>query len=324
MTIPVLAYTDDGRDVDDIEALVYLAGHSAVDLVGVVTTHMIPDRRAFIVRKILDHLGVHEVPIGVGSIFPIGKEDQQLVKYLREHTIDNITYEGHGLIECFPDGIDVIHESIAKYGSALKIAALAPLTDLAWAAERDEKHFCEIGGLYIQGQAIIENGRLVPDPAAYNLKEDLEAAYRIFSLQDRIPFTLVGKHTAYHIPLTRRDFAEFSATGNRVGAYLETHAIKGIECFARRDPEVFRRVFNIDPSSLSDLDELSKPYDALVAKAIANPTGLISLQFGHHRLIGMSATDSGIVISEQDSVKNDIICTILDALLSRKATSVEF
>lgn len=73
--IPVLVCTDAGRDVDDIKAITYLAGHNAAEIAGMVTTHMIPDRRAFIARAVLDNLGCPGVPIGTGSVFPLGKED---------------------------------------------------------------------------------------------------------------------------------------------------------------------------------------------------------------------------------------------------------
>lgn len=311
-TTPVFVYTDDGRDVDDIEAITYLAGCDNVEIVGVTTTHMIPDRRAMIVRAVLNNLGLSHVPIGVGSIFPIGKEDESLVRYLREHTIQGRTYEGEGLIECFPDGVQLINDAVDTYGSALRIAALAPLTDLAKAAQENPTGFAKIGGLFIQGQAIVKDGRLAPDYAAYNLSEDKEAAEQIFSFQDNVAMTLIGKHAAYQAPLDREDFDTLAATGNRTGSYMRTHAIKGIECFAERSPEIFSRVFRVSADRVGELQELSKPYDALVAKAIANPGGLITQYVGRHALIGMSAERHGV--EDPVALKADIMDTMLKAL----------
>lgn len=308
----VLVYTDDGRDVDDIEALVYLAGCPEVQIEAVVTTHMIPDRRAMIARSVLDNLGVYNIPVGVGSIYPLGKEDESLVSYLRQHTVHGRTYEGSGLIECFPNGVELIGESIDRLGDRLKIAVCAPMTDLAKAAVHDPSTFKRLGGLFIQGQAVIENGSLSPDPEAYNLKEDLEAAEIVFRFQNDVPFTFVGKHAAYELPLHRADFTSFAATGNPVGVYMLEHAIKGIECFAERAPEVFSRVFGLQPDQLDILDELSKPYDALVAKAIARPDGLLGERFGQHTLVGMSPSSNGI--ENPHLVKQDITTTIINAL----------
>jgi len=310
--IPVLIYTDDGRDVDDIEAITYLAGSPNIDIVGIVTTHMIPDRRALIARAVLDNLGKTSIPIGVGSTFPIGEEDEALLKYLREHTIDGRTYEGEGLIECFPDGIDLIHGLIDRYGSELKIAVQAPLTDLARAALRDEGNFCKIGGLYIQGQALVDKSRLTPDTAAYNIKEDEEASRIIFELQDRISMTLVGKHAAYQVPFLREDFEAFAETGNPVGEYLKVHAEKGLECFAKRAPDIFQRVFGISAEKVGELEKLSNPYDALVAKAIANPNDFSVVKIGNHTLIGMDEANSGV--EQPEIVKADLVNTMLKAL----------
>ena len=315
-TIPVLSITDDGRDVDDVEALVYFAGQENVQLAGIVTTHMIPDRRAFIARAIMNNLGV-PVPIGVGSVYPLGKEDPLLTTYLRQHTIKGATYEGDGLIECFPPASDVIHNAIDRHGPALRVAVQAPLTDLAQAADQDPGHFSRIGGIFIQGQATIEDGRLIPDPAAYNLGEDMEAAERIFAFQDQIPMTFLGKYAAYQVPLHRADFDRFADTGNHVGSYLRTHAIKGIQCFAERAPDIFQRVFGVEASQLDQLEELSKPYDALLAKALVNPAGLQPVEFGHHRLIGMTVDQPGILEEDRASVKADICDTIIRGLCRR-------
>lgn len=315
--IPVLVYSDDGRDVDDIEAITYLAGSPNVEIVGVVATHMIPDRRAMIARAVLNGLGKTGVPVGVGSIFTTGKEDENLLKYLREHTIRGRTYEGEGLIECFPDGVDLIEDLADHYGDKLKVAVLAPMTDLAKAAERSPDVFRRIGGLFIQGQALVDDGVLSPDPAAYNLAEDMEAATRVFGFQDDIPLTLVGKYAAYQAPLTRSDFERLASTGNPVGTYMKTHAEKGIECFAERAPQVFNRVFGVAPDQVGQLNELSKPYDALVAKTIANPEGLIATHVGHHALIGMTSEDHGV--SDSAALKRELMDTMLHALRGNPA-----
>jgi inosine-uridine nucleoside N-ribohydrolase len=310
--IPVFVYTDDGRDVDDIEALAWLIDAENTEVVGVATTHMIPDRRAMIARALLMHMGEPDTPIGVGSIFPVGKEDAALVAYLREHTLQGRTYEGDGLIECFPSAEEVIVGAIKKYGSALKIAALAPLTDLAKVAEAHPEAFASIGGIYIQGQATVSEGTLIPDPQAYNIKEDQEAANTIFNLQDQIPLTLVGKFAAYQVPLTRTDFDGFAATGNPAGTYLKNHAIKGIQCFAERAPEVFRRVFGVEATEVDTLSELSKPYDALVTMAIARSEYFEPIQVGHHTLIGMTPEKPGL--RDNNAVKENLVNTIHAAL----------
>lgn len=317
MKKPVLVYTDDGRDVDDIEAITYLQGSTNSYIAGIVTTHMMPDRRAMIARAIMNSFNEPDIPIGVGSIFPLGKEDDLLVKYLREHTIENRTYEGEGMIECFPDSIGLMHELIDRYGSKLSIAVLAPMTDLAKAVQQDRNNFSKVGRLYIQGQAKVEGKKLVPDESAYNLKEDMEAASIVFSLQDKVAMTFLGKYAAYQTPLLREDFYTFERTGHPVGKYLRIHAEKGLECFVKRAPDVFKKVFGIPADedayeAFKKLDKLSNPYDALTVMALAKPGLFSGVKIGKHKLIGVSSENHGLKDSEK--VKSDLIQTMLSAL----------
>lgn len=317
--IPVFGLTDDGRDVDDVEAFAYLEGAPEAFTAAIATTHMIPDRRAMIARAYMAHLGRPDVPIGVGSVFPIGKDDEALVPYLRAHTIQGRTYEGDGLIECFPSAEEVLVNSVRRYGKRLQIAAFAPLTELAKVMQSHPGLLEDVGGIYIQGQATVEGGELAPDLAAYNLKEDPEAAHTVFGLQHHVPFTFVGKHAAYlwPMPLTRNNFNAFAATGNPAGTYLKTHAIKGIECFAERDPDIFKRVFGVDANQVGTLQELSKPYDALVAMSITSPELFAPIRVGRHALIGMDAEHPGII--NPVATKAKLIGTIMRALTANRS-----
>lgn len=311
-TTPVLICTDVGRDIDDAEAITYLAGSPNIEIVGLVTTHMIPDKRARIARAMLNELGNKSVPIGSGSVFPLGEENKVLNTYAEEHTRNGASYEGKDLIESFPDGVRVIGDAIDEYGNDLQIAALAPLTDLAKVAEHDPSAFRNIGRLHIQGQVLLRNGQLVPDLDAYNLNEDTVAADQIFELQDDVPMTFVGKHAAYQVPLTRNDFARFAATSNPVGAYLQTHALEGIAALAEYDSSTFERVFGVPVSQLDQIDELSKPYDALVALNIAKPGNLIATSLGHHSIIGMYAEYHGV--KDPQLLKTELVNGITNAL----------
>lgn len=315
----VLIVTDDGRDVDDIEAIVYLLGRKDVEIVGFIATHMIPDKRARILRLMMLHFGKKNMPIGVGSVFPIGKEDVILEKYLKEHNIDGISYEGDGLLENFPNGEQLILHMIQKYKKDLQIAVFAPSTDLAKAANSNPKLFSQIGGFFIQGQALVKNGKLFPDYQAYNLNEDNIATETIFSFQDRIPFTFVGKHAAYQTPLMKSDFERFTNTGHPVGRYLTTHAKKGIECFVKRAPQIFEKVFHHPASDYQNLKELSKPYDALAAMAMVDQSGMNPVRVGIHTLIGMSENNNGI--TDPVLVKKNMMDGILRGLKKRSILS---
>ncbi len=320
--IPVLVLTDLGGDVDDVEALAYLAGAPESQVVGIATTHMIPEKRAKIARAFMTELGQPEVPVGVGSVFPLHRDEETELRdtYLSEHAINGESYEGQGLLEhrpelgptVFPSAEEIIVSAVRRYGKKLKIAAQAPLTDLAKVMQSHPGLLEQIGGLYIQGQATVEDGVLVPDMQAYNLSEDPEAAQTVFGLQQTVPFTLVGKFAAYQLPLLRSDFDAFEATGNQAGIYLKTHALMGIQAFADRSPDIFHRVFGVEPDKVHLLRELSKPYDALVAMAMTSPEMFTPERVGHHTLIGMTAERHGV--QSPVATKQKLISTILRAL----------
>jgi inosine-uridine nucleoside N-ribohydrolase len=315
---PVAVVTDCGRDVDDLCGLAYAVGSSRLNIACIATSHMIPDRRAMVARAFMQNFGLHTVRIGVGSIWPLNQADATLAGYLTDHAVDGRTYEGEGLIECFDPAEAVLHETIERYKRQLAIAALAPLTDLAKVALANPRAFSQIGSLHIQGQAKIEKGKLVPDYSSYNLAEDVEATEVVFSFQDYVPMTLVGKFTAYKLPLTVDDFDRFASTGSVNGQYLDTAARLGILCFAKRDPTTFRRVFGVPADEVSTLRELSKPYDVLAIRSIATmaqftPETVDSRNSKHqHNLIGMTADTPGLI--DPVSIKNDIVNGIVSAL----------
>ena len=76
---PVLICTDIGRDVDDLEAMTYIAGSPNLEPVAVVTSNMISQKRGQIAKAVMNSLGYQNVPIGVGSTFPIENEDYSLL-----------------------------------------------------------------------------------------------------------------------------------------------------------------------------------------------------------------------------------------------------
>lgn len=313
---PILIYTDLGTDVDDALAITYVQGSQALDLVGIVTTHMIPDRRAMIAKAMMDSFGQSKVPISAGSIFSLGREHKELHDYLLRTLLEDIPVQGQGIIDTFPQGVDLILEMIERHGKNLVISGQAPLTDLAKAINRDERTFARLGALYIQGHTDVIGEKLKPNPEGYNLREDMQAAEIVFEMQDRIPMTIVGKFPAYVVRLGRQDFAQLESTGHRVGRYLKIHAEKSLASYSKTE-ETFRRVFQVPPDvsveeALSKMENISNPYDALVAMAIARPDLFEAQQVGQHRLIGMTAATHGIKNPEE--AKKHLMETMLYAL----------
>ena len=320
---PVLVYTDIGRDVDDLEALTYLAGSPQIEIVGVVTTYMIPKVRAQIARAVLDSFDLSRVPVGIGSVFPLGsKGSVELRKYLVEHQIERVSYEGVGIItkrskQPTTKGDKIIINAVKKYKDQLVIAVLAPPTDLARVILKKRVLFQKIAGFFFMGQALQEGGKLTPDPTAYNFAQDMVASRILLELQDYVPMTFLTKFAAYATPLNRTDFAQFEKTSHPVGKYLMIHAVKGLECFVKRAPDIFKRVFQIPAhedanGAFLKLQKLSNPYDALTVMAIVRPELFSPVRVGMHKLIGLSLEYNGI--SNPAKVKSELMNTMLNAL----------
>eukprot|EP00566_Odontella_aurita_P004990 CAMPEP_0113581674 /NCGR_PEP_ID=MMETSP0015_2-20120614/31444_1 /TAXON_ID=2838 /ORGANISM="Odontella" /LENGTH=616 /DNA_ID=CAMNT_0000486169 /DNA_START=68 /DNA_END=1915 /DNA_ORIENTATION=- /assembly_acc=CAM_ASM_000160 len=234
------------------------------------------------------------------------------------------------------DAVHFILDLCRRYCGSLRVLALAPLTDLAAALRFDASTVLRgVKSLHIQGQAILvpddededdddsdmdvdgdgdgdgDNGsavRLEPDPAAFNLRCEMDAARYVFAQFQRrsdrrpgdtddgddgddgggggggVPIILVGKHAAYAIPLTH---AHFQRWDNGAGHWtphpriLRT-ALDGIEHLGRAAPETFERVFRV-PATVLDgfattrttdedlaaaLPHISCPYDVVAAMTV--------------------------------------------------------
>ncbi len=66
MGIPILLDTDIGTDIDDVYALILAAASPELDLLGVTVVNHNVYLRAKLARLILNHLGGHSIPVGVG------------------------------------------------------------------------------------------------------------------------------------------------------------------------------------------------------------------------------------------------------------------
>lgn len=310
--IPLLVFTDFGRDVDDAEAFTYIAKNSSFNLAGVVCCGYIPECRAKSLNLFLHSLGT-EVPIAVGSALPLEVTDSTLItKYLAEHSLGGKPYE-YTLFENLAETVDTSRSLInidadrladsllSCYKGRLRVVVLSQATDVARFFNQYPERVSDVHSVYVQGQAVADsiNERLLPDEAAYNLKEDLKAAGILFSLQYSVPFMFLGKYAAYPMAYSTEEFHRMSQNNSKAGEYLYQAAVKGLECFAQRDSSVFYRVFNLAPSvplaeAVEEAGKLSNPYDLLTVIAIDKPELFNSHKVGRHTLIGMRKEDNAI------------------------------
>jgi inosine-uridine nucleoside N-ribohydrolase len=112
---------------------------------------------------------------------------------------------------CKPDGsTELILQIAAQYSDKLIIVGISALTPLASALKQGDEAVTllrQIQGVYLQGNVEVhDQPRMIPSSIAFNFREDMDAASLVFDqLQDFVPFTLVGKFSAYEVGITTAD-----------------------------------------------------------------------------------------------------------------------
>ncbi|NQU17568.1 MAG: nucleoside hydrolase [Candidatus Saganbacteria bacterium] len=330
--LPRLALvTDVLEDIDDAEAVTLAASkvkQEQLSLSGVVTTYMIPDIRDNCVEMMLANLAVDGVPTSAGSALPSGETDRAVIdEYVEAHVVNKKLFEELGLLQNgtmefsarWEKPADLIHHLIEDAKGHLNIGLIAPATDLALAIQMDRKHFEEgVDAIYISGQAEEEGGGLVPNFAAHNLNVDQEASQVVFSTQEQVAFTLLGKWAAYQTTLYDTDFELFAKTGHPVGQFLKRSAELGMVRLCGRNVGKFSHLY-VDTDEFDPADPLkyvtrrSHPYDPLALMALTDPELFDrSVKIGRHTIIG--ATEDNPGMSDPLLVKRRLIEDILFVL----------
>ncbi len=264
----ILIITDIGTDVDDALAICLAIEDPQLNISGIACTGDDVDSKIQIARTLVSQLGHTDIPIGSGASF-----------------VDSVLSHGNGQCD---------------------ILLISQATLLSEAIEANYDLVKMIDRIYFQGLATIDSTdgcKLMPDPAAYNVSEDIYAAQNLFNLQDMIPFTIVGKYSAYPLALSRQVFESYALSGEPAGVSINQMAIECIERFAESNPDRFRQVYNISDEvstkeALDTLEKISCPYDAVAVLAMTDPDCFTPITYGKHLLIGVLKYDSGIISSK--------------------------
>lgn len=158
-----------------------------------------------------------------------------------------------------------------RYGSNLIIFCIGAMTPLADAVKDDADGVLRnVGGLFLQGNILSSKGTVRPDPKAFNFREDMDSANLVFeTLQDTVPFTVLGKYAAYVVGITTEDFKSFSRPGLPSMCDM---AKRQMELFIKSGPERFWSLYPV-PEQYRDNGEWFEhlpndvcchPYDPLL------------------------------------------------------------
>lgn len=222
----VVVITDIGKDYDDMAALLVLAElHrlSQIHLRAVVTNLMPAMKRAKVARRMLDLLGLADVPVGVGSRASATEYPQHSYEFVwEEDAISAMSDEDFWggqelLLKAYTDAQDE--------GRKITLVLISSLTDIDAFAHANGCLFKETtASIKVQGYNEFKDGTLVAreDSPAANNRFDPSAAKRFHALiQDLcIPSTTFTKFVAYSTPLPTDIFVQLAATGHSIGRHL--------------------------------------------------------------------------------------------------------
>ncbi len=183
--------TDIGTDVDDLLAIAMILGSDEVRVPLVTTVYGDSALRARIVDAAFAASG-HPLPrIVAGRRETLSGRDVWWPGHEGETIPDLDTYSA---------GIDA--DAVVELSAASRIAAIAPLTNVALAVETPSSSISEVvlmGGEFVRG--IVE----------HNIRCDIEAAQRVF--RSGVPVTAVGLDQTERVRLNRDDLRAIGEAG---------------------------------------------------------------------------------------------------------------
>ncbi|MEG0517381.1 MAG: hypothetical protein RR555_00750 [Bacteroidales bacterium] len=294
----LLIITDFGTDVDDAQAFAYLAKNKAqhkgknLTIAGIISTGYIPEIRAKSIELFLNLYGI-TAPIAIGKP---EKTEQEIAAYSILHSLNGTPYETTLLekLGSYPPNAQMwknmqhstycnkytspgrlIDSLLRLYPNNLRVVILAQATQFSNYLADIEKRgrpTPQFHSIYIQGQCdtstLRTTGRIQPNFAAFNLREDSSATYKLFELQTTTPFIFLSKHATYPLAFTKEETNLIGRAGYP-GDYLKTAAYTGLQSFLKRDPGTFYKIFKA--TSLDSLKTINNPYDLLTVIAINSP-----------------------------------------------------
>ena len=214
----LLVLCDPGQDLDDELALTLLAvlrKWMLVEVLGVVATLGPAAARASLARGTLDELGMHDVPVGVGSDGG-GTGTSELCA--------EVPYMG-GAVQL--DGQELMTSALrAAPDASVTFLVIASHRDLARLMESREELFrAKISSVVSMGGVcpVTSAGeRLRPDTAHNNLFDLASTEYAFAACQRwRIPLVVVSRFAAYQCQMPRSLYDRMAASGARIGKHLQ-------------------------------------------------------------------------------------------------------
>lgn len=201
----IIVDTDIGTDVDDAYALMLLARCPEVKIEAITTVWADAELRARMVRKLLDLLGLDDIPVAVGEDKPLNSERDA---FLLGHEGEGVFDGNEKLSLSDAPAADVIESLLRKYPNEIKVLLIGPQTNLGKILLQKPElaelisEFIVMGGTPFYGPREME--LFGEKPIDYNLVTDPEAAHIVFD--SGVPITMIGTNVTMPTLLKREHF----------------------------------------------------------------------------------------------------------------------
>ncbi len=204
---------------DDAVAILFAAGHPAIDLLAITTVagnQTLPKvtRNALAVCTVA---GIRNVPVAAGAAVPLVREQIVAPDIHGESGLDGPVLPEPDVALDPRDAVDVIVSTVmAAPAGTVNLVPVGPLTNIALALRAEPriakrvKRVSLMGGAYTRGNA---------SPAAeFNILADPEAAAAVFAAG--WPITMVGLDLTHQAQASDDVFARLAAVGGPLATFV--------------------------------------------------------------------------------------------------------
>jgi inosine-uridine nucleoside N-ribohydrolase len=206
-----------GADIDDGIAILLALASPKLDIIGITTVFgNVPCNSG--TRNLLNLLlkiNMPQIPVAQGAVVPIGRRLQTLIDRDRPEEYRELEPNYSALLQ-HEQGPDYIVHMAEKYRSALSVAAVGPLTNLALALVKEPHIMEKIKEIVIMGGSA-SIGNITP-VAEFNILQDPEAADIVF--RSGIPITMVGLDVTMQVRFNPSMIAKWDCKASPVLQFL--------------------------------------------------------------------------------------------------------
>lgn len=226
----IVIITDIAKDYDDLIAMILLKELDRLKLIkllGFVANLSPVEQRAVYGRGALNSLGLHNLPISVGTN---GISSAPNSPAYVEHSYE---FTGQFYLELKDkpaptsrgtDFLTNVCQAARASGNKITFLLISSLKDISSFTTRHGSLFRSVvSNVVLQGGYSYQNNILTPNLDAANNKIDIPSAikFHTFLTTHKIKSSVYTKHAAFSVPLTTQLFKDLAATTHILGEHLE-------------------------------------------------------------------------------------------------------